>query len=37
MENLVKGTKVPETLDELISKKDYNTILTAVEEGIHLG
>jgi len=33
MENLVKGNQVSETLDQLIAKKDLNTILSAVEEG----
>lgn len=33
MDNLVKGVKIPETLDQLIAKKDFQTILAAAEDG----
>ena len=34
MDNLIKGTEVSETLDSLLAKKDYNTVVSAVEAGI---
>lgn len=33
MDNLVSGNRVSETLDELIAKKDFKTILAAAETG----
>lgn len=34
MDNLIRGTEVSETLDALIAKRDFNTIISAVESGI---
>ena len=36
MDNLIKGNNVPETLEGLIAKKDFQTILSAAEEGENL-
>ncbi len=34
MDNLIRGNEVSETLDALIAKRDFNTIISAVESGI---
>jgi hypothetical protein len=35
MDNLLKGEKIPETVEELVQKKDYKTLEQAVESSIH--
>ena len=35
MDNLISGNRIPETLDDLIAKRDFKTLLAAAEAGFY--